>query len=732
MSVKSKRTFIYFAVMALLAGGLFALLPGLNYAAIRGDVLTWLKLSPTNGSIVGNSVTIIGSIGREKYTIAVNGTSAYVYVNDHGDFTCRLYLSKGVHTNTIVLTDRHGRETTASFWYIVSNRPPDLGGLTNISVGRGQPVTLIAQVNDPDGDSMTYVWRQVSGPANAVLPVTNEPSLKFAAPQTPGDYMFRATVSDGSAAVSTDFKVSVVNQPPAILSVASGGRLQVGTTGSLNVKASDPDGDKLVYSWKQTGGPETVTIQNANSSNASFIAPSTKGDYTFTATVSDGSDIVRSQAISFDVGAYIVFVAEGGTGNGLSVAAPLGRLDRAFALAQTNGVMEIRISGNPKVGMTPTLSNVSGVSITGGWNGNFTKQAEASVLDGQYLSKNIMLFKACEHLNVSNVVITGASERGLVFQSGGTRKVKRLYSDGYAFYDDVPITCNFCTIFADVINNHGGGIYLNGDNNTFTGNVIGNKTSYDNGAGIRLAGNRNTFNGTVSKNIIMTTNGYFGGYYFFGSGSGGGLYTSGDSNTFNLNISGNTSGGGGSSQGYYTYGGGGGICIQGEWNVFNGNITGNTVNGHGRNCSMGGGVYLNGSHNVFNSNISGNSISGGNTDVLGGGVYIGGIKAGDMAGSSPADNNIFNGNITGNSVQGFGGGVYVAGNENQFLMKKLSGNNAVYGGGVACIGSKNVFKCSITANKASQNGGGVYNGSGNDFVDATITGNTPDNIYTPR
>lgn len=146
---------------------------------------------------------------------------------------------------------------------------------------------------DPDGEPLTYSWVQTSGPAvtlngaNTVAPSFTAPP-KTNALQTVG---FELTVADPSGATATATVVISVtaNQLP----LADAGPDQT-RQGNSNVTldgsgSTDPDGDPINYSWVQTGGP-SVTLQNPNSVNPSFVAPAgitTNQVLTFQLTVDD-------------------------------------------------------------------------------------------------------------------------------------------------------------------------------------------------------------------------------------------------------------------------------------------------------------------------------------------------------------------------------------------------------------------------------------------------------------
>ncbi len=129
---------------------------------------------------------------------------------------------------------------------------------------------------DADGDSLAYLWSQVSGPA-AVLTgaATSRPS--FTAPDSTADtsITFQLVVNDGkanSAPATVEISVKKTNRAP----VANAGpgqtveaRAKVVLDGSGSV---DPDGDILTYAWTQSSGP-AATLTGATTATPSFAAP---------------------------------------------------------------------------------------------------------------------------------------------------------------------------------------------------------------------------------------------------------------------------------------------------------------------------------------------------------------------------------------------------------------------------------------------------------------------------
>ncbi|OXX27677.1 hypothetical protein B9J92_04760 [Vibrio sp. V08_P9A1T1] len=152
------------------------------------------------------------------------------------------------------------------------------------------------QSSDPDGDALTFLWEQVSGPT-----VTIENAANDVAIFRPGDvtsstsYVFKLTVNDGKAA-SSDTVTHIINPKPIIdqnkppkanagLDHTHEGSSEVWLWGQ---NSSDPDGDELSFSWRQIGGP-SINIEDATSDVAK-IRPRTPGttQYEFELTVDDG------------------------------------------------------------------------------------------------------------------------------------------------------------------------------------------------------------------------------------------------------------------------------------------------------------------------------------------------------------------------------------------------------------------------------------------------------------
>ncbi|MCW8106923.1 choice-of-anchor B family protein [Alteromonas ponticola] len=98
------------------------------------------------------------------------------------------------------------------------------------------------------------------------------------------------------------------NQPPQV-NAGADQTVSAGAQVELNASASDPENDRLTYTWRQSEG-ETVTLAQADSLTPSFTAPQTATTLVITLTVTDELGASASDNVSISV------IADNGSGTG--------------------------------------------------------------------------------------------------------------------------------------------------------------------------------------------------------------------------------------------------------------------------------------------------------------------------------------------------------------------------------------------------------------------------------
>ncbi|AFE06555.1 EBNA-1 protein [Corallococcus coralloides DSM 2259] len=181
------------------------------------------------------------------------------------------------------------------------NSAPRISGISasTYQVRANQTVTLSLSASDADGDVLTYAWTADGGAfGNASVA-----SPTWTAPATPGNYSLSVVVSDGRDAQSgMTLRIAVLqdtgnanvavsfNTWPAVTQVKGTpfGQVAPGGAVTLDVTATDADGDALTYAWSDDcGGGFSATTATHGIWTAPASEP-TGGQCKVTVTVTDG------------------------------------------------------------------------------------------------------------------------------------------------------------------------------------------------------------------------------------------------------------------------------------------------------------------------------------------------------------------------------------------------------------------------------------------------------------
>ena len=149
---------------------------------------------------------------------------------------------------------------------------------------------------DPDKDKLTYAWTQTAGEP-IQLSSTTDQTVSFTAPAVDAGQVkllrFGLTVDDshgGEDHTSINVIVIHINRPP-VVNVNTPLTVDEGAQVTLSGTATDPDNDKLSYSWGQFSGPH-VKLSSYSDTTVTFTAPIIYPDTTnvmsFMLTASDG------------------------------------------------------------------------------------------------------------------------------------------------------------------------------------------------------------------------------------------------------------------------------------------------------------------------------------------------------------------------------------------------------------------------------------------------------------
>jgi PKD repeat protein len=156
-----------------------------------------------------------------------------------GPSPTRAYTAVGTFAVTLKVTDGQGGSATSTASVTINNRAPVANAGADRTIELGTAGTLSgAASSDPDGDALTYEWRDSS---NAVVGTA---VTLTQAPSAVGAYDYTLRVRDALGAVSAPAvaRLTVVDTTPPAVVVSSPGTLVVGIPAAVQWTASDLGG----------------------------------------------------------------------------------------------------------------------------------------------------------------------------------------------------------------------------------------------------------------------------------------------------------------------------------------------------------------------------------------------------------------------------------------------------------------------------------------------------------
>ncbi len=213
----------------------------------------------------GDTVTIepvVSDPEGDNIVISYSGwmtTSSYeTTYEDAGEYIVTVTASDGVN------------EVSQNVNIIVNefNRPPVMEKIDDMFLKEGDPVAVIVDATDPDGDELTITFSEPLDENGEWLTEIGDA----------GSYGITVTASDGISEVSQDFNIVVeaVNRPP-VIEIEDIIELNEGETVVLEPIVTDPDEDEveITYSGWMTSDTYETTYEDA-------------GEHIVTITADDG------------------------------------------------------------------------------------------------------------------------------------------------------------------------------------------------------------------------------------------------------------------------------------------------------------------------------------------------------------------------------------------------------------------------------------------------------------
>ena len=203
------------------------------------------------------------------WTVARASGDMAISVPDHVDlssFTTTAdsieILADGGGTTVVKVSATAAGTTPSVAWAVfghsvTGNLPPVVAGIADTTIGEGQPLAILIDAEDEEGDDLVFTAANL--PDGAKL---DRNHFTWTPGYDQGDrtYEVQFQVSDGVNLVRTDVNIRVTNvdRPPAIRETDPQRGLVFaapGETVRFSVKAQDPDGDVLSYAWSVNGVP---------------------------------------------------------------------------------------------------------------------------------------------------------------------------------------------------------------------------------------------------------------------------------------------------------------------------------------------------------------------------------------------------------------------------------------------------------------------------------------------
>ena len=524
---------------------------------------------------------------------------------------------------------------------------------TTISISSGSPQNavistdfaslLVALVEDQYGSPSPGITVTFTAPAsgasgtfsdtgtNTTSAVTDSSGLASASTFTANDATGSYTVDASASGIASPAQFQLENYIPTATTVTissgSSQSTQVNTSFGSLLRALVKDqfdnpmsGVTATFTAPASGASGTFSDTGTNTTNiatdssgiataSTFTANGTVGSYTVDATVSGVASPASFQLSNFMVGTWYVSPTGSDTNACNASGAPCLTINGAADKASAGDIVYIAAGTYTGTGSSVVTINKA-LTLSGGWNMNFSAQTGFSIVDGQNTRSGVRVPTPNNTTTIDRFIIQNGFQNDY---GGGIQAFSALTLNnslitnnraggGAGIFTSSDLVLNNTTVRNNMASSRGGGIemYNLGSSLTINNSTIIDNQAGNSGGGILLDGGSSISAGTVTLQNSTIARNSAQGYY------GGGIYMGGSSPSRTV-IATNTI------------------------------LANNTASSSGPDCY---GVISSSNHNIFGS-ISGCTVSAGagnqlNTDPQISDYPIGALQYVPLLSASPA------------------------------------------------------------------------------------------------
>jgi CSLREA domain-containing protein len=234
-----------------------------------GQTLTFTWTLPNGAGTAGCSFG--GTINTSKVT-----------VNTTTGGTCVVRLA---------VTDSIFNATTDDMLVTATNNLPFFASPVNQTLSAGQSVVLSANAQDPDKDTLSFLWSLVgANTAGCSLPGPNTNGTVLVKTSAVGTCTVKIEVNDGhGGSASTQVTITTTNQAPSV-NAGPDQIVGVGQSVTLVAVASDLDNNTLTFAWSLPNGAGTAgcSFVGSTTNSSVIVQTSALGSCLVQVDVSDG------------------------------------------------------------------------------------------------------------------------------------------------------------------------------------------------------------------------------------------------------------------------------------------------------------------------------------------------------------------------------------------------------------------------------------------------------------